>query len=71
MDADNLGAGCLPPDELINPLDGAVVNGDPNTVIIHVEDQITAHYPKTDEADVRFFFHLRLSPSIFSRNSSS
>lgn len=53
MGADNVGAFCAFAEEFVDLLDGSVVGGDYETVVVHVQYEILAHDGQADETDVR------------------
>lgn len=54
MGTDDVGTDSFPGEEVVNLARGAVVDGDNDTMIIHIEDEIPAHYRQADDSNVRF-----------------
>ena len=53
--AHHLRAGGFVGDEVIHLRDGAIKNGYAIAVVVHVQNEVLAHYRETDEADITSF----------------
>ena len=64
--ADDLGALGFVGDEVIDLGDGAVEDGDLESVVVHVEDEVLSHDGKADEADItHWIWHTLLQKRNF------
>ena len=68
--ADDLGALGFLVEEIVHLGDGAVESDHGEPVVVHVENEILAHYSKANYSDVGFWFHnnvLSGRPEIYRR----
>ena len=50
--AHHVGAGGFVRDEIVNLRDGAIEDGHAIAVVVHIQDEVLAHYREADEADI-------------------
>ena len=53
--AHHLGAGGFVRDEIVDLRNGAIEDGHAISVVVHIQDQVLAHYREADQADVTGF----------------
>ena len=58
MGADDLGALGFLVEEVVHLGDGAVVGGHGEAVVVHVQNQVLAHYGQPNYSNISFWFHI-------------
>ena len=64
MDANDVGAACFARQEFIHPRDGTIKHRHAETVVVHIERQVLAHYRQPDQADVCCCVQCRLPKKL-------